>query len=69
MTKEQIKRIQNEIKELTVKLEKAKEKLNNTLKIMEEDASWEMFLEEDTNRVKYYEKHVDRLNKMIDGVA
>ena len=69
MSKEQIKRIQNEIKELTVKLEKAKEKLNNTLKIMEEDASWEMFLEEDTNRVKYYEKHVDRLNKMIDGVA
>lgn len=69
MTNEQIKRIQNEIKELTVKLEKAKEKLNNTLKIMKEDASWEMFLEEDTNRVKYYEKHVDRLNKMIDGVA
>lgn len=69
MTNEQIKRIQNEIKELTVKLEKAKEKLNNTLKIMKEDASWEMFLEEDTNRVKYYEKHVDRLNKIIDGVA
>ena len=69
MTNEQIKRIQNEIKELTVKLEKAKKKLNNTLKIMKKDASWEMFLEEDTNRVKYYEKHVDRLNKMIDGVA
>lgn len=69
MTKAQIESIKKEIERLTVNLKKATLKLNRTLEIMKEDASWEMFLEEDTERVKYYERHINRLNAMIEGAA
>ena len=69
MTNTQIERVKREIKELTAKLEKATAKLNCTLEIMKEDASWEMFLEEDTKWVGYYTRHINRLNAMIGEVA
>ncbi len=69
MTKEQIERIQNEIENLTAKLKKATARLNRTLEIMKEDASWEIFLEEDKKWVEYYTKHINRLNAMIKEVA
>jgi hypothetical protein len=68
MTRTQIERAKNEIKELTAKLDKATAKLNRTIEIMKEDASWEMFLEEDKKRVDYYTRHINRLNTMIEGV-
>jgi archaellum component FlaC len=69
MTNAQIERVQKEIKELTAKLEKVAEKLNRTLEIMKEDASWEMFLEEDKKWVDYYKSHINRLNDMIKEAA
>ena len=69
MTCEQKNRIENEICKLTAKLEKATARLNRTLEIIKEDASWEMFLEEDTKWVEYYTRHINRLNAMIEGVA
>lgn len=69
MTNEQIKRVEKEIEDLTAKLEKATAKLNRTLEIMKEDASWEMFLAEDRERVEYYTRHINRLNALIEGVA
>ena len=69
MTTTQIERVKREIKELTAKLEKATERLNRTIEIMKEDASWEMFLEEDKKWVDYYTRHINRLNDMIKEVA
>jgi hypothetical protein len=69
MTNAQIERVKREIKELTAKLEKATERLNCTIEIMKEDASWEMFLEEDKKWVDYYTRHINRLNDMINEVA
>lgn len=69
MTTEQIKRIKREISELTAKLEKATARLNRTIEIMKEDASWEMFIEEDTKWVEYYKRHINRLDAMIKGAA
>ena len=66
MTATQIERVKREIKELTTKLETATKRLNRTLEIMKEDASWEMFLEEDTKWVDYYTGHIDRLSAMIE---
>ena len=69
MTNAQIERVKREIKELTAKLEKATERLNRTLEIMKEDASWEMFFEEDKKWVDYYTRHINRLNDMIKEAA
>lgn len=69
MKKAQIEKIKKEIEKLTVNLEMATARRNRTLEIMKEDASWEMFLEEDTKRVEYYTKHINRLNAMIKGAA
>ena len=69
MTTTQIERVKREIKELTAKLEKATERLNRTIEIMKEDASWEMFLEEDKKWVGYYTRHINRLNNMIKEAA
>lgn len=69
MTKAQIASIKKEIEKLTANLEKATAKRNRTLEIIKEDSSWKMFLEEDTERVKYYERHIDRLIAMIEGAA
>jgi hypothetical protein len=69
MTNTQIERIKKEIESLKTKLEKATARLNSTIEIMKEDASWEMFLEEDTKWVNYYTRHINRLNAMIEEVA
>ena len=69
MTNAQIERVKREIKELTAKLKKATERLNRTIEIMKEDASWEMFLEEDKKWVDYYTRHINRLNDMIKEAA
>ena len=69
MTTTQIERVKTEIKELTAKLEKATERLNLTIENMKEDASWEMFLEEDKKWVDYYTRHINRLNTMIKEAA
>ena len=69
MTTTQIERVKREIKELTAKLEKATERLSRTIENMKEDASWEMFLEEDKKWVDYYTRHINRLNNMIKEAA
>ena len=69
MTKAQIESIKNEVENLTAKLEKATARLNRTLEIIKEDASWEMFLEEDKKWVEYYTRNINRLNAIIKEVA
>ena len=69
LTKTQIERVKREIKELTVNLEKATAKLNNTIEMIKTDVTWTMFLEEDTKKVEYYKRHINRLTVMLEGVA
>lgn len=69
MTISQIERVKREIKELTTKLQRANEKLAQTLEIAKSETGWEEWVEEDTNKVEYYTRHINRLKAMIEGVA
>ena len=67
LTKNQIERVKQEIAELTNKLQRAKEKLAQTLEIAKVETGWNEWVEEDTNKVKCFENHIERLNKILQS--
>lgn len=67
LTDSQNKRVKQEIAELSAKLQSAKEKLAQTLDIAKVETGWDEWIEEDTNKVKYLENHIERLNKILEN--
>lgn len=65
ITDAQRKRVTEDLDEAKIKLAQAKDRLNKTLEIAKTDSSWNEWVEEDTNRVQYYENYIASLKKIL----
>lgn len=66
ITEAQRERATKDINEAKIKLVQAIEKLGRTLEIAKTEEGWETFLEEDANRVQYWEKYIAKLTTILE---